>query len=96
MLLSNLSIKRPYFAFMANMLLIIFGILAFQKLPISNQPNVDIPYIWIYIDCPSASPSSEEELILKPLEEVLKNVPGMKSMHVLLKQGVCIYLSNSI
>jgi len=87
MWLSSLSIKRPYFAFMINLAIIIFGIIAYKKLPIANNPNVDLPYVWVGVTYPNASPVTEEELILKPLEDAVKGLSGVKSINGKAKEG---------
>ena len=80
MFLSDLSIKRPYFAVMINLAIIIFGLIAFPKLPIADSPNVEFPFVVIYVAYPGASSSTTEELVLKPLEEALKGLSGVKEM----------------
>lgn len=87
MFLSSLSIKKPYFAFMITLAIMIFGVMAYQKLPVANQPNIDIPYVWVNVEYPGASPITSEELLLKPIEEALKSVSGVKSINGSARSG---------
>ncbi|MFX8652956.1 efflux RND transporter permease subunit, partial [Acinetobacter baumannii] len=43
MVLSDVSIKRPVFATVLSLVLIIFGVFVYQKLPIREYPNIDPP-----------------------------------------------------
>ena len=45
MVLSDVSIKRPVFATVISLLLIVLGIAAFQKLPVREYPAIDPPII---------------------------------------------------
>ncbi|MGQ3031150.1 MAG: efflux RND transporter permease subunit, partial [Ferrovibrionaceae bacterium] len=47
MVLSDVSIKRPVFATVLSLVLIIFGVFGYQKLPIREYPNIDPPIISI-------------------------------------------------
>src|ERR1700683_4665750 len=87
MWLSHLSIKRPYFAFMINLAIIIFGLIAYSKLPIATTPNIDLPMVWVNVIYPNASPATEEDLILKPLEDSIKGLSGIKNFNGEAKEG---------
>ncbi len=45
MLLSDVSVKRPVFATVINLLLIIFGIVAFTMLSLREYPDIDPPIV---------------------------------------------------
>lgn len=81
MFLSKISIKRPYFITMLNLLIIIFGLMAFPKLGIEEMPNVDSPFVGVSIIYKGVNPKTSEELLLKPMEDIFKSLPGLKEMH---------------
>ena len=81
MLLSKVSIKRPYFTTMLNLLIIIFGLMAYPKLGIQDNPSVDFPFVSVSVAYKGVNPKTSEELLLKPMEEALKSLPGLKEMH---------------
>lgn len=87
MLLSSVSIKKPYFAFMINLAIIIFGLIAYKQLPIANNPNIDLPMVYVSINYPNASPSTVEDMILKPMEAVVKSLPRIKNMSGTARAG---------
>ena len=45
MLLSDVSVKRPVFATVINLLLIIFGVVAFSMLSLREYPDIDPPIV---------------------------------------------------
>lgn len=79
MFLSKVSVKRPYFASMLNVVILIFGLLAFAKIGIDRDPNVDLPFVTVGIHYKGMNPKTSEQLLLNPMEEVFKSLPGLKS-----------------
>ncbi|MEW8046089.1 MAG: efflux RND transporter permease subunit, partial [Candidatus Thiodiazotropha sp.] len=45
MILSDISVKRPVFASVLSLLLIAFGLVAFDQLPLREYPNIDSPIV---------------------------------------------------
>ncbi len=78
--ISELSIRRPVFAWMLMLFLIFFGLLAFWKLGINEYPDVDFPNISISYTYEGATPEVVEKDVLEPVESVLVTLPGIKSM----------------
>lgn len=62
------------------LLLVIFGLLAFFALPMELQPGGDVPKITITTPYPGAGPTTIEELITRPLEDLLEEVEGVQEM----------------
>lgn len=80
MFLSDISIKRPVFATMLNLVLIVFGLFSLPRLAIDLYPEVDFPVVTITTVYPGADPASIEQRILDPLENAVNGLPGLKSM----------------
>jgi HAE1 family hydrophobic/amphiphilic exporter-1 len=80
MKLSDLSIRRPVFAWVLMFSLIFFGVMAFQKLGINLNPDVEYPTISIRYSYSGASPSVVDKDIIEPVESVLVSMEGIKSM----------------
>jgi HAE1 family hydrophobic/amphiphilic exporter-1 len=78
--LSDLSIKRPVFATMLNVVLVIFGLFSLPKLAIDLYPDVDFPVVTASVIYPGADPESIEQKILDPLEKALNGISGLKSL----------------
>ena len=78
--LSDLSIKRPVFATMLNVVLVIFGLFSLPKLAIDLYPDVDFPVVTASVIYSGADPESIEQKILDPLEKALNGISGLKSL----------------
>jgi len=87
MFLSNVSIKRPYFASMINLVIIIFGLISFSRMGIDREPNVEFPYASVSVNYNGVNPKTSEEILLKPLEDALKGLQGLKTMYGSAFQG---------
>ncbi|MBF0443180.1 MAG: efflux RND transporter permease subunit, partial [Oligoflexales bacterium] len=77
MLLSDVSIKRPVFATMLNLVLIVFGLFALPDLAIDQFPNIDFPFVTVTIVYPGADPQTIEDKILDPLEKAVNGISGL-------------------
>jgi HAE1 family hydrophobic/amphiphilic exporter-1 len=79
-ILSDVSIKRPVFATILNLVLIVFGIFSYTKLGIDQFPNVDFPVVVAQVTYPGADPKTIEQKVLDPLEKGLNGVEGLESL----------------
>lgn len=80
MWLSDVSVKRPVLALVLNCLLLAFGLLAFDRLPLREYPDIDAPKVSINTRYPGASAAVVENKITEVLEDRLSGVEGVKSM----------------
>ncbi|WED42354.1 efflux RND transporter permease subunit [Legionella cardiaca] len=77
---SELCIKRPVFTIVLSLLLVITGILHYNKLVIRHLPNIDKPVVHIATDYEGASPELVEKEVTIPIENVLSGVSGIDSL----------------
>ncbi len=77
MILSDVSIKRPVFATMLNLVLVVFGLFALPELAVDQYPNVDFPVITATVVYPGADPETIEQKVLEPLEEAVNGIAGI-------------------
>ena len=80
MFLSDVSIKRPVFATMMMVLLIVLGVVSYQRLAIDEYPDITYPVVIVSTSYPGASPESMMRDISKPIEEALNTVQGIKEI----------------
>ena len=78
MILSDISVKRPVFAGVLSLLLIAFGIVAFDRLPLREYPDIDPPIVSIDTDYIGASANVVESRITELLEERIAGVQGIR------------------
>lgn len=80
MLLSDLSVKRPVFATVLNILLVVFGIVAFTMLPLREYPDIDRPIVSIDTDYPGASAEVVETQVTQLVEDRISGIEGIKNI----------------
>ena len=80
MILSDISIKRPVFATILNLVLVVFGFFALPELPIDLYPNVDFPFVTVTVVYPGADPQTIEQKILDPLEQSVNGLSGLDQL----------------
>ncbi|MEM9255830.1 MAG: efflux RND transporter permease subunit [Pseudomonadota bacterium] len=80
MLLSDVSVKRPVFACVISMLLLVFGLVSLDRLTLREYPDIDIPVVSIETNYRGASAAVVETRITRLLEDRLAGVEGLRSM----------------
>jgi len=80
-ILSDLSVKRPVFATVINLLIITFGIVAFLMLPLREYPDIDPPIVNISTNYPGASAAIVETKITQLLEDRISGIEGVKTIN---------------
>ncbi len=80
MKLSEISIERPVLATVMSLVILLFGILAFTRLPVREYPDIDPPIVSINTFYRGASPSVIETEITDVLEEQLATIEGVKTI----------------
>ena len=93
MLLSDISIRRPVFAWMITLGLMFFGLLSFQRLGVSLMPELTAPGLFISVIWPGAAPKVMENEIVNPIEEAVISSQGITDIGAQMRQGFAsIYL----
>ncbi|MHC9084857.1 efflux RND transporter permease subunit [Luteimonas sp. RIT-PG2_3] len=87
MKLSDLSIKRPVFALVISLLLVVLGIMAFTRLTLRELPNIDPPIVSVQVAYPGASASVAETRITQILEDALAGIEGIKTIESQSRNG---------
>jgi hydrophobe/amphiphile efflux-1 (HAE1) family protein len=81
MTLSDLSIKRPVFAWMLFWGILFFGIVGFFNLGISQMPDVDFPVVNVRLSLPGASPEVIETNVVDIIEDALISIEGVTQIN---------------
>jgi multidrug efflux pump len=80
MLLTDTSIKRPVLASVISLLLVAFGILSYQRLPLREFPDIDPPVVSIQTNYRGAAAAVVETRITEPIEQSIAGVEGIASV----------------
>src|SRR5205085_8386975 len=86
--IADLCIKRPVFATMINLLLVVLGYFSFRQLGVDQFPNVELPIITVTTTLRGASPEEVETSITKPLEEIINTIEGVDELSSVSREGV--------
>src|SRR3990172_4992532 len=80
MKLSDLSIRRPVLATVMSLMLVLIGIISFQRLSVREYPNIDAPVVSVRTVYTGASPDIIESQVTRPLEDSLAGIEGIKTI----------------
>ena len=87
MILSDVSVKRPVFASVISLVLVIFGIIAFDRLSLREYPDIDAPIVSIDTRYAGASASIVETRITQIIEDRIAGVEGIRFMNSTSSDG---------
>jgi HAE1 family hydrophobic/amphiphilic exporter-1 len=79
--ISELFIRRPIMTFLVMLAILLFGIMGYRLLPVSDLPNVDFPTILVTANLPGASPETMAASVATPLEKEFSTIAGLDSMN---------------
>jgi multidrug efflux pump len=77
MILSDVSIRRPVLATVMNLVILLVGIICYDRLAVRLIPNVDEPIVTVFTFYPGANAQVIESQITKPIEDALSGIEGV-------------------
>ena len=80
MVLSDLSIRRPVFATVMSLLLVVLGVIAYTRLTLRELPAIDPPIVSVSVEYPGASAAVVETRITQVLEDSLSGIEGVETI----------------
>lgn len=86
----KLAINRPILTLMFVLTLIIFGIISFNRLPVSLFPNVDFPIVTIKTTLKGADPKTVESKVTDKIEEKVSGIEGIDLIASTSAEGVSV------
>src|SRR5690606_31185980 len=78
--ITELSIRRPVTTIMLFVSMVVIGLIASFRLPMEAEPEATIPFFFVSLPYPGSTPEEVERNILRPVEEALATMSGIKSM----------------
>ncbi|HYT49437.1 MAG TPA: efflux RND transporter permease subunit, partial [Pyrinomonadaceae bacterium] len=91
--LAEICIRRPVFAAMIVLSLVVVGSASYFKLGVDRFPSVDLPTVGVRTNLPGASPEEMETLVSQPIEEVVNTVDGIDNLRSVSVQGSSIVIA---
>jgi multidrug efflux pump len=77
MTLPQLSIRRPVFATVLNLIVLLIGVVCYQRLSVRQVPKIDTPVVNVATVYPGANAAVIESQITKPIEDALAGIEGV-------------------
>ncbi|MBK6728805.1 MAG: efflux RND transporter permease subunit [Xanthomonadales bacterium] len=87
MVLSDLSVRRPVFATVASLMLVVLGLIAFVRLPLRELPNIDPPIVSVDVSYPGASAGVVETRVTQLMEDALSGIEGVETIQSQSRNG---------
>src|SRR5437763_3286973 len=84
---AEIFIRRPVMTILVTLGILIFGIMGYRLLPVSDLPNVDFPTILVSASLPGATPDTMASAVAMPLEKQFSTIAGVDSMTSTSQQG---------
>lgn len=95
MVLSDISIKRPVFATVLSLLIVVFGLAALLDLPVREYPDIDPPEVSIATNYTGAAAEVVDSQITQVIEGAISGIEGIRSIESSTEQGNPAPVSNS-
>lgn len=76
----ELSVRRPVTVSMVTVAVVLFGLVAFQRLPINLLPDLSYPSLTVETRFPGAAPAEVESLVTRRLEEAVGVLSGVRQI----------------
>ncbi|MFU8813848.1 MAG: efflux RND transporter permease subunit [Pseudomonadales bacterium] len=90
MTLPELSVNRYVLAFMLNALIVLFGIVAYNRIGVDQYPRVDFPMVSISTALPGANPDVIDASVTGIIETAVNSVPGIDNIQSSSSPGVSV------
>ncbi|HJQ70711.1 MAG TPA: efflux RND transporter permease subunit [Blastocatellia bacterium] len=85
--LAEICIKRPVFAAMIILALVVVGAASYFRLGVDRTPAIDLPNVSVRTTLPGASPEEVENVVSQRIEEVVNTVEGVQELRSVSGQG---------
>lgn len=79
--ITELSIRRPVTTIMLFVSMVAIGLIAAFRLPLEAEPEATIPFFFVALPYAGSTPEEVERNLLRPVEEALSTMPGIRSMN---------------
>jgi len=84
----SLAVRRRVAVLMAALAMAAFGVVGYQRLSLDLLPDISYPSLTVQTDFPDTAPAEVENLITRPVEEVVGVLKGLRSIHSVSRPGI--------
>jgi hydrophobic/amphiphilic exporter-1 (mainly G- bacteria), HAE1 family len=86
--LANISVRRPTFAMVLVLVVLVFGLVGYSRLGVDRFPKVDFPTIAVITQLPGAAPEEVESDVSMKIEEAVNTIGGIDELRSTSNEGV--------
>ena len=86
--LANVCVRRPVFATVLILTILVVGIVGYKNLAVDRFPNVDLPIVTVVTTLPGASPQEIETEVSDKIEEAINTLSGIDELRSISTEGV--------
>src|SRR6187549_660572 len=86
-MLSEICVRRPVFATMLVMSLVVLGIVSFRDLGVDLFPRADPATVNVSLSLPGASPDEISSSVIEPMEQAISGVSGIDEIQARIAEG---------
>lgn len=86
MQITDICIRRPVFAIVLNIMLMLLGVIAYKRLPVREYPKISEPIVTVSTTYSGANAEIVESQITKPLEDALAGIEGVETITSISRQ----------
>jgi HAE1 family hydrophobic/amphiphilic exporter-1 len=90
--ISELCIRRPVFAAMLVLALVVVGAAGYFRLGVDRFPSVDLPTVSVRTSLPGASAEESETLVSDKIEQAINTVDGISELRSISGQGTSVVM----
>ena len=88
MFLPEISVKRPVLATVMSLMIILIGVISFDRLTVREYPKIDSPVVSVRTVYTGASPQVIESQVTQPLEDSISGIEGVKTLKSVSREEV--------
>jgi multidrug efflux pump subunit AcrB len=85
--ISAWSIRNPVPSLVLFAALLLAGLVSFLRMEVQNDPDIDIPIVWISISQPGAAPSEMETQVTQRVEAAVRSIEGVDEINSSVSEG---------
>jgi len=88
MCFSDIAIRRPVLATVFSLLLIVVGVISFDRLPVREYPDIDPPVVSVESRYPGAAAAVVETRVTQIVEDAISGIEGIRSVDSTSRDGI--------
>ena len=86
--LAEICVRRPVFASVLILILMVFGVFGYNRLGVDRFPNIDFPIVVVVTTLPGAAPQEMESEVSDKIEEAVNTIAGVETLRSVSSEGV--------